>query len=124
MTLHVYFARKFLMTFLGILGGFFVFMWLIEFLEQIRRFDDEAVGLGTLAWMALLKLPESLYQIVTLVILLATILMLLTLARTSELVVTRATGRSAIQSLAAPVLTALALGAVTVGIANPMVASL
>ena len=34
MTLHLYFARRFLSTFLSILAGFAVFMWLVELLEQ------------------------------------------------------------------------------------------
>lgn len=124
MTLHFYFARKFLMTFLGILGGFTIFMWLIELLEHLRRFDTSEIPFATLAYMALLHLPEVLYQILTLVVLLATVMMFISLARTSELVVTRATGRSAIRSLLAPVLTALALGVFVVAVINPVVASL
>lgn len=123
MILHLYFARKFLMTFLGIFGGFTIFMWLIELLEHIRRFDTGAIPFTTLAFMALLHLPEVLYQILTLVVMLATILMFITLARTSELVITRATGRSAIRSLMAPALTAFVLGCLIVALCNPLVAT-
>ncbi|PWR03231.1 LPS export ABC transporter permease LptG [Meridianimarinicoccus roseus] len=124
MTLHLYFARKFLTTFLALIGGFTVFMWLVELLEHIRRFDSGSVGFGYLAYMALLHLPEVLYQILALVVLLAAIAMFIGLARTSELVVTRATGRSALRSLAAPVLAALLLGTGFVAIGNPLVAAL
>lgn len=124
MTLHLYFARKFLGTFAAIAGGFAVFLWLVELLEHVRRFDSGSAGLAQLAYMALLHLPEVLYQILSLVVLLAAIAMFIGLARTSELVITRATGRSALRSLAAPVLAALALGAGIVAIGNPLVAAL
>lgn len=124
MTLYRYFARKFLMTFLGLIGGFTVFMWLVELLEHIRRFDSGTVGFGHLAYMALLHLPEVLYQILSLVVLLAAIAMFIGLARTSELVIARATGRSALRSLAAPVLAAFLLGVGFVAIGNPLVAAL
>lgn len=124
MTLHLYFARKFLVTFGGIVAGFAVFMWLVELLEHIRRFDSGTVGLAHLAYMALLHLPEVLYQILSLVVLLTAIALFVGLARTSELVIARATGRSALRSLAAPVLAAVVLGTGVVAIGNPLVATL
>lgn len=124
MTLHLYFARKFLMTFFGILAGFVAFMWLIELLEHIRRFDAAEVGFSMLAYMALLHLPQVLYEVLTLVVLLAAVLMFISLARTSELVVTRATGRSAIVSLLAPAAAAFLLGVLIVAMANPIVATM
>jgi len=110
MTLHLYFARRFLRLFGALFAGFAVFMWLIELLEHIRRFDAGEVGFGALAFMALLRLPEILYQILTLIVLLSAIALFLTLARTSELVIARATGRSALRSLAAPAVAAMLLG--------------
>jgi lipopolysaccharide export system permease protein len=50
--------------------------------------------------------------------------MFLGLSRTSELVVVRAAGRSGLRFLAAPVAAALALGALAVGVLNPLVAGL
>lgn len=124
MILHLYFARKFLTTFASILGGFVIFMWLVELLEHIRRFDSGEVSFRTLSYMALLHLPEVLYQIVALIVLLTAVTMFISLARTSELVITRATGRSAIRSLIAPSLTAMLLGAVIVAVGNPVVATI
>lgn len=124
MILHLYFARKFLMTFLIIAAGFAVFMWLVELLEHIRRFDSGEVGFSTLAYMALLHLPEVLYQILALIVLLATVTMFITLARTSELVITRSTGRSALRSLMAPAAMAAILGGVVVALGNPLVAAI
>jgi len=123
MILDLYFARRFLATFLLILAGFVAFMWLVEMLEHIRRFEGDGQSLGTITYLALLHVPQVLYEVIILVILLATLLMFVTLARSSELVITRATGRSAMRSLMAPLLAAFALGVVAVLVMNPFVAS-
>lgn len=123
MTLHFYFARKYLAMFFIILAGFTIFAWLVELLEHIRRFDSGQEGLARLSYLAMLHLPQVLYQILTLVVLLAAVAMFISMARTSELVVSRATGRSALTSLLSPAATALLLGIVTVAVVNPLVAA-
>ena len=40
MTLHLYFARRFLMAFLGTFGVFGLMLGLFDLLEQVRRFDN------------------------------------------------------------------------------------
>ena len=42
MTLHLYFARRFLWTFLAIFGIFFLFQVLLDLVEQIRRLSKSA----------------------------------------------------------------------------------
>ncbi len=124
MRLHLYFARRFATTFAGLLAAFAIFAWLVELLEHIRRFDAGATGFAQLAYMAVLRLPVSLYQILPLIVLLTAVSMFLGLARSSEMVIARATGRSALISLAAPVIAALMIGALAVGLGNPFVATL
>ncbi|MGB0660725.1 MAG: LPS export ABC transporter permease LptG [Mangrovicoccus sp.] len=123
MKLHLYFAQRYLSMFLMILAGFTLFMYLVELLEHIRRFDAGHLGFPQLAYLALLHLPQVVYQILTLVILLASVALFITLSRTNELVISRATGRSALASLMAPVFAALAIGIFMVAVANPMVAT-
>lgn len=123
MILHFYFARRYLTIFIIILAGFTAFMWLVELLEHIRRHDAGTLGFGRLAYLAALHLPQVLYQILTLVVLLSTVTMFINLARTSELVITRATGRSALFSLLSTAATAFLLGAVAVAVFNPLVAA-
>lgn len=122
MKLHLYFAQRYLRVFLMTLAGFTVFIWLVEVLEHIRRHDAAELGFAHLAWMAALHLPEVLYQVLTLVVLLSTVMLFISLARTSELVISRASGRSAIQSLLSPALTAFVLGVLIVAALNPLVA--
>jgi len=123
MTIHLYFARKFLWTLLGMFAVFFALLALADLVEQLRKFDVEKIGFDQVLRMTMLKSPETLYQILPLIVILATITLFLGLARSSELVVVRATGRSAIVSLLSPVTVALLLGTLAVTTFNPIVAA-
>jgi lipopolysaccharide export system permease protein len=121
MTLYFYFARKFAMIFMGILGVFFMLMALIDLVEQISRFSAKGVSLPQIFQLTLLNAPQSIYDILPLVMILSTITLFLGLSRSSELVVARAAGRSALRSLIAPVSVAAVIGIVVLAIANPIV---
>ncbi len=123
MTLHLYFARKFLWAFFSVFAVFFAMLALIDLVEQMRRFEGDEVGFGDVVGLTLLNVPTGLYQILPLIVILATLTLFLSLARTSELVVTRASGRSAMRALVAPVTAAFLLGAAAVAGLNPIVAA-
>ncbi len=123
MTLHLYFAKRFLRSFGGVFLALFVMMALIAMVEQVRQFDSEAVGFGALLVLTLLSVPEALYRILPLVAILGAIALFVALSRSSELVIARAAGRSALVSLAAPVTVAVLLGALAVVAMNPIVAA-
>ena len=123
MILHFYFARRFLGAFMAVFGVFLGLFILIDMVEQTRKFDSEVVGFLQIFKLTLLNVPQGLYTILPLLMILATLTLFLSLARTSEMVITRAAGRSALRALIAPVLMALLIGAVSVGIFNPIVAS-
>lgn len=123
MTLHLYFARRFAKTFLSVLLVFFAILVLIDMIEQIRRFGETEAGFGTLLGLTFLNVPETLYGILPLVMILSTLALFLGLARSSELVVTRASGRSALKSLVAPVIVAFVVGILAVAVFNPIVAA-
>ncbi|MBS0124226.1 LPS export ABC transporter permease LptG [Thetidibacter halocola] len=122
MILHAYFARRFLMMFLGLFAVFALLQALLDLVEQLRRFGDDAT-FGQVVQLAALKLPDGLYQILPLVMILSTIALFISLARSSELVVVRATGRSGLTVLAAPLLVALLIGVLVVAMMNPIVAA-
>lgn len=124
MTLHLYFGRKFFRAFLSVLFIFFAILTLTALIEQIRRYGgSEEAGFGRLLALAVLKVPEDLYRILPLIVMIATLALFLGLARSSELVVTRASGRSALKSLIAPVALALMIGGFGVAVINPIVAA-
>ncbi len=123
MTLSLYIARRFL----GMVGRvfliFFAILMLVDMIEQLRRFSGAEIGLAEAARLSLMNVPETLYRIMPLIMIMGAIALFLGLARSSELVVVRAAGRSGLRFLAAPVLVALALGGLTVGLFNPLVAA-
>lgn len=100
MILHRYIARRFAMMFLSILAIFAILQVLLDFIEQLRRFDG--VGFATVLQLTFLKLPEGMYELVPLIVALAAISMFLSLARSSELVVARAAGRNGVTLVLAP----------------------
>jgi lipopolysaccharide export system permease protein len=123
MILHRYIARRFILSFLGVLGVFLLMLALFDLVEQLRRFGSTDASFGAIVRLTLLRVPESLYQILPLIVILATLALFLGLARSSELVVTRASGRSAIRSLVAPCIVAALIGALGVALVNPLVAA-
>lgn len=122
MTLPLYLIRRFLRA-LAIVGtAFALILWFIELIEAVRRHGAEG-GLSRAAGLATLALPAQFYMILPLIVLLASITMLLGLARGSELVAIRASGRSALRMLAAPGLAALVFGGLAVMVLNPITAA-
>ena len=122
MILHLYFARRFALAFTYVLGGFLVLVILLDFIEQLRRFRGMEITLSQKAHLVALNVPATLYQMLPLVTVLCSIMLFLNLARSSELVVTRAAGRSALRALYGPILTSLLIGLIAVAIINPIVA--
>lgn len=122
MTLSLYLARRFVAMFLLVFAGFFAVLYLIDMVEQVRRFSQTGIGLGQTAELALLNVPATLYRILPLISILSAIALFLALARSSELVVIRAAGRSALRMLLAPLAAAFAIGGLAVAVLNPVVA--
>jgi lipopolysaccharide export system permease protein len=124
MTLSFYIARRFLRVVAVVFLVFYGIMMLVDIVDQLRRFASKGVGLTDAAQLAALNVPESMYRILPLIMIFAAIALFLGLARSSELVVVRAAGRSGLRFLVAPVGTAVVLGGLAVAVLNPMVAGL
>ncbi len=123
MTLSLYIARRFLTTFMLVFTGFFGVLYLIDMIDQMRRGGPSVFGVGDAARLSLLHVPGTVYHILPLIMMFTAIALFLRLARTSELVATRAAGRSALRTLAAPVVAAFLVGAFAVAVLNPLVAA-
>lgn len=123
MTLSLYVARRFFWMFVRVLAVFFGILMLIDMLDQLRRLSGRGVGLVQAMELSALNVPESLYNILPLVMILSAIAMFLGFARSSELVVVRAAGRSGLRFLLAPIAVSLMIGIVAVAVLNPLVAA-
>lgn len=123
MILHLYFARRFGLTLLVITGVLGALVLLVDLIDQTRRFSEFDLGLPQRLGLSLLNAPETLNQILPLIMILGTVSLFISLARSSELVVTRAAGRSAMRALLAPVGVALIIGVLGTTMLGPIVAA-
>ena len=123
MILSAYLARRFV-WFVGLVTAVFVGLLLpIDLAEQLRRLGDDGATLGDGLRLAALNLPSALYEILPLIVILATLALFLGMARSSELVAIRAAGRSGLRAVLAPVAAAVVLGALALAVVNPLVAA-
>ncbi|MBL4627437.1 MAG: LPS export ABC transporter permease LptG [Roseicyclus sp.] len=122
MILHIYIATRFLRAFGIVLAVFVAILLPIDMADQLRRIGSDQ-GFSAVLQLALLNLPRSLMGLMPLFVMLATLVLFLGLARTSELVVVRAAGRSALRSAASPVIVALLIGILSLLVLNPLVAT-
>lgn len=123
MILHLYFARRFAMSFLLITAILFTLIALTSLLEETRRGYADTVTFRDLMILTLLDVPQKINLILPLNMVLATIVLFLGMARSSEMVITRASGRSALKTLMSPVVVAFLIGLMVVGMFNPIVAA-
>ncbi len=124
MTLNLYIARRFLSMLLRVLGVFYGILILIDVIDQLRDVSDKGGGAMLAFRLAALNVPESLYRVFPLIVILSAIGLFVGLARSSELVVVRAAGRSGLRFLMAPVVTVLLVGCLAVAFFNPLVAAM
>jgi lipopolysaccharide export system permease protein len=123
MTLFRYLFVRYVFVFSALLGVLGIFSSLVTMVEITAEFSRSNLGFQQILGLTLLRVPGTLYQILPLVVILATVAMLLGLARSSELVVARSAGRSGLVLLMAPALAAFLIGLVAIGAANPIVAA-
>jgi lipopolysaccharide export system permease protein len=124
-TLARYLAWRFLRVILGIFATIFSLMFVIVFVELIRRASDNPeAGAGTVALLALMRVPFQTEMILPFAVLFGAMATFTDLTRKLELVVARAAGVSVWQFLAPPLFTAFLIGLVSVTVYNPLSARL
>ncbi len=121
MILHAYLARRFALNFAGVAVALGVILALVELIDKLGDFPDRPIG--DVLELVALQMPWANYEILPLVVILASVALFLRLSRSSELVVLRASGRSALRGLMAPVTVTLVLGMLAVAVGNPIVAA-
>jgi lipopolysaccharide export system permease protein len=125
LTITRYFAMRFMKTILAIFFTIFCLMFVVIFVEMLRRSSDNpAAGAGTVALMTAMKVPSAAEMILPFAVLFGSMATFVDLTRKLELIVARAAGMSVWQFIAAPALTALLIGIVSVTIYNPLSAEM
>ncbi len=120
-TLSLYVGRRFLFAVLGMQAGLTAIGSLFDFLDLLRQASDKPhATFGRVLAMEILRVPWLGMQILPFAVLLGGIFAFWRLTRSSELVVARASGVSAWQFLAMPVICAALVGAVTTTMVSPL----
>lgn len=124
-TLSIYIGRHFLLSFLALFATFLLLILLIDAVELLRRTAAEPnVSFGDVIEMAFLKLPHMGQEIFPFAVLFGGMAAFWRLARTNELVITRAAGVSAWQFLFPPLVLAALLGVMAVTVMNPLASTM
>ncbi len=120
-TLSLYISRVFVLAVLAMLAGLSALVALFDFIELLRRSSTHPeANFAIVVSIAALRLPWNSMQILPFAVLVGGIIAFWRLTRSSELIVARAAGVSAWQFLAAPVLCAIAIGALATGGISPL----
>ena len=122
MILHLYFAKRFMISFVIVASAFLVLIFIIDFIEHLRNFRGQDVAFIKILELVALNVPSSLHQTLPLIMILCSIMLFLGLSKSNELVITRAAGRSAVRSLIGPIIAAFLIGVVSIIVLNPIVA--
>lgn len=123
MTLSMYIGNRFLIAFMRVLMILALLMFVVEFVETLRSMADVTDGLGVIFHLTILRLPALVNQIFPLCLLFTSLTLFVGLSRSSELVISRAAGVSALRLLVVPVCLAFLIGGTFVAVFNPIVAA-
>ncbi|MBZ0216662.1 MAG: LPS export ABC transporter permease LptG [Fimbriimonadaceae bacterium] len=124
-TLNFYIFRKFTITVIGTFLGCSVLIFLVDFVELLRRSaSNEDIGIMTLVYISVIKIPSMIEQMFPFAVLIGSIIAYLALSRKSELVVARSVGVSVWQFMAPAIVSTILLGLIAITVYNPISASL
>ena len=124
-TLGLYIGTRFAKTILGVFGGFFALIFLVDFVELLRRSGDIAgISPFYIAALSFLRVPSVTEQVLPFAVLFGAMVSLLNLSRKLELVVARAAGVSVWQFLTPPLAVAVFFGLFSVTVYNPLSATM
>lgn len=123
MTLTLYIARLYISIFLKVMLVIILLILLFDGIENLRRFSGRTDDLTEIFIYTIFKLPTVLNKVLPLAVLISSLVLFLGLSRSSELVVSRAAGISALRLLQVPIIVSLLLGAFVLLVLNPIVAS-
>lgn len=123
MTIARYILKHFVFAVIQVQVVLALVIGLIAFVENLRMSSQFGHTAGEAIKLTAWQLPEFLSEVFPLVLLLGALVTILRLNRSSELVIFRASGISAIKVLLVPVLAALLLGVIAFSVFNPIVAT-
>ena len=122
MTLHTYFALKYLKVILTTFLLIALLLILIDLIEHSKKFSYYA-DLSGIIHLTLLNLPKSIYEVIDLTMLISSITFFVSVSKTSEMIIVRGSGRSIYGAIFSPVIVSLIFGIFMLAVLNPLVAT-
>lgn len=119
MTLSLYFARRFLVNFIRVLLAIGLMIVLIDFLSNLNRLNGVENPLKQALILSSYRTVTYLSMAMPLIIMLAGLAFSVGLARSSEFVISRASGQSALRSLLSVIVCAFLLGIASASLFDP-----
>lgn len=123
-TLARYVGRRYLETFGAAFAAVFLLIFLVDLVEQLRRSAGGEAGFREVFALAALHAPSLMLEVLPFLALLATVACFARLARSSELVVTRAAGVSVWRLILPAVVAAALIGTAAFSLLNPVASGL
>lgn len=123
MTLFTYIAKRFLINVLRVQLALLSLLLLIVATDVMRFLSERGVDAKVYVELILVTVPESMSITFPLVVLLGSMFTFLGMSRSSELVIVRASGVSALKMLLAPIVVTLLLGVIGIAAFNPILAA-
>ncbi len=124
LTLMAYLARRFASSVLTVFAAFIALALSLDLADLFSRTAQKSIPPSIVLTMSLLKLPDIAQKLLPFAVLLGAVLAFSRLARSQEMVATRAAGVSAWQFLTPPLFVALWLGVLTMTLFSPISAAL
>lgn len=120
-TLASYFCLRFLGAIIGLFLLAAALIYIFDLLELVRRGGDrDGFTLLRVGLISLLRVPQLMEQVLPFAVLFGSIAAFLSLSRSLELVVTRASGVSVWQFIAPALIVGLAIGILAITVYNPL----
>jgi lipopolysaccharide export system permease protein len=124
-TLGRYLSGQFLRTILAMFATVFLLVYMLDFIELMRRGGDaQGASAGLMARLAFFRTPTVAEQVLPFAVLFGAMATLLNLSRKLELVVARSAGVSAWEFLQPGIVVGLFIGLVSIMAYNPLSAHL
>ncbi len=123
MRLTRYILTRFFLNLIKVQAAFLLLIFVIDGVEQAQMLSPYNVSGREVIQFVALRTPQYIMQIFPLVIMLSSLTTFVGFSRSSELVVMRASGQSAIKLLLVPVSSTIVLGLLMTALFNPIVAA-
>ena len=120
MTLSIYFTKRFLVSFIRVLLGIILLVLLFDFLTNLNRLNGLENPIRNALILSLLRTTTYLSLAMPLIVMLSALAFSISLTRSNEFIISRASGLSALRSLLSVLISAFFLGLISIFLLDPI----